>query len=112
MRKTCYVVTDAVGAAGAAVFMMKTEAESFVKSIILDKMAELNFAMKVFDEFLNGKRGVEGFRDALEELVVLAGNKNSTVKDLLLAWNSIFASDPMELVEAELYEDPPAATEV
>lgn len=112
MRKTCYVVTDAVGAAGAAVFMMKTEAESFVKSIILDKMAELNFAMKVFDEFLNGKRSVEGFQAALEELVVLAGNKNSTVKDLLLAWNSIFASDPMELVEAELYEDPPAATEV
>jgi hypothetical protein len=109
MRKTCYVVDDAVG---SAVFLRKMEAENFIRSIILDKMSELDFAARVFDEFMKTSHKVAGFRAAIRELAVLAGNKDSTIEGLLSAWNTIFISDFLKLVEAELYEDPLTATEV
>lgn len=100
MRKTCYIVEDAVG---FAVFTEKTRAEDMIRSIILDKMAELNFALKAFDEFVSGQRAQVSFRPVLEELVVLAGKKDSTVQGLLLAWNAVFTKDFLRFAEAELY---------
>jgi len=97
--KKVYIVTDN---SGTVVFTEKEKATEFIISIILDKMADPQFALSVFKSFWSYHDNKDFFENELKKLVTLAYQKDPSLEPLLATWNSIFMGDAIRIVEGEM----------